>query len=146
MERKLGAKVRSSRSIARYERPRIVVAPRTYMDVMTPTTARPTQSVAKAKTAHPKKELVQLRQQPQTNKYFDMKPAPPLKPNYRVARTLKPISKELLTPLPATTVPKPVPIQPSPEVSEAQTVPEEHAKPVALKKKRRLFKKPSKWI
>lgn len=160
MERKLDAGVRSSRSIPRYERPRIVVAPRKYMDVVTP-------GVASSPTSQPKigKPTAQPKPQSLPAKYFDVKPhVAPSQEVQRTAPTLEPLTKVVADVVPApepTTQPvavaEPLPaasrrpaVASSPEITKShapQSTPEERAEPVAPKKKRKLkhlLKKPTK--
>lgn len=164
MERKLHAGDRPARSIARYDRPRLAVAPRTrtYMDVMAPGTA-----IVSSPRVAPAKSVVQLKPQPQQQpaKYFDVKPlVAPSQAVARIAPTIKPLTKTLsdIAPAPKPAVqlveiPEPTPapaseLQPSnapiPEVPETPIQPGSHEhSESAPKKKRRLkhlLKKPTK--
>jgi len=148
MERKQGAVVRSSRSIPRHERPRIVVAPRVYMDIMAPSANRP---VEKQVT---KKQTVQSA--PQSTQSFDMKPLKvPSKAVPHTAPALKPISKMPIDIPPElelvvqshieSTVPvTPEPISSPPVTKVTFEVPAKSTASVKKRKRGSLLKKPAK--
>lgn len=162
MERKLHAGNRPARSIARYDRPRLAVAPRTqtYMDVM------PGTAVVSSSRRAPAEPVVQPKViQPQPMKYFDVKPlAVPSQAVARVAPTIKPLTKTLsdIAPAPRVvvqpievpeTVPTPpleaqsndTPISVVPDTS-VQPESNEHSESEPKKKRRlrHLLKKPTK--
>lgn len=169
MERKLRAGIRPASSVARYDRPRLVVTPRpqTYMDVMAPGAAM--QPVAKTG-----KSSTQVKPPSQPMAYFDVKPVKaPSQTVQRTSPTLRPLSKPQqlvadIAPapqranLPTTPISQPVVLpvtEPVPTtVATQQAIQEtpamvtehstqEHAEPATPKKKRKLkhlLKKPSK--
>lgn len=155
MERKQGAAVHPSRVIARPQRPRLVVAPRTYMDFMTSNAARPKAPAKAAKTAA--LPVQHKSSQPQKTTSFDIKPlSAPSKVVQHTAPALKPISKIVITPPPQQVAQLPV-IAEEPAVLEVNTVPEvqkpaqptqrRHHRSTAHKrpgKLKRLFSKPTK--
>lgn len=148
MERKKGAVLRSSRSIPRHERPRIAVAPRVYMDIMSPnnrrSAERPTANIP----------ISQPAVQPVPS--FDMKPlAAPSKAVPHTASALRPISKTLVSVAPAPQQPVQPSVEPGeiivsePEIPASVVKPdfEQPTKPsVAIKKRKHLslHKKPAK--
>lgn len=122
MERKQGAVVHPSRVIARPHRPRLVVAPRTYMDFMTPSTERPKPPVKVAKAAA---TTVQHKPTwPQKATSFDMLSLKaPSEVVQHTAPALKPISKIVITPPEQPVAQLPVVTEP-PAVVEVSTVSE----------------------
>jgi len=136
MERKQGAAVRPSRSMSQYARPRLVVSPRTYMDIVPSATNRPASAVVAEKKTHTPKP------QQDATTFFDMKPLKaPSEVVQRTAPEVVPISEPaaVVPPVESTTEPAVEPVieaqQPAvPELADIPPFAVEKIEPVMQKK------------